>query len=299
MKTHAFSIIAVVLLGTTTTLFAQEAAKVVKPDPSTGLGIEATTVTADDAKDATTSALTSASISENETEREAAPPEPKTWVDDYDALLQKYVTPTGVKYKAWHGSSSDRAALGKVINKIATQNVSTMEKEEKLAFYLNAYNAWILHRILQDYPTDGPGGGGFFGRNRFFKSDALKVAGSRISFTDLENEIIRPKFKEPRIHFALNCASRSCPPLNAEAFRKETLDTTLTRLATAFVNDNPNGVQVVKGGKKVLLSKIFDWYEDDFAGGQVAYINKFRKSKLSGKARVSFQDYHWTLNEAR
>ena len=84
----------------------------------------------------------------------------KTWVDTYDALLQKYVTARGVKYKAWHGAPEDRAALRKVITEISTQNISGMGRDEKLAFYLNAYNAWILHRILQDYPTDGPGGAG-------------------------------------------------------------------------------------------------------------------------------------------
>jgi hypothetical protein len=222
-----------------------------------------------------------------------------TWIDDYEALLQKYVTPKGVRYKAWHRSKTDIAALDKVIAAIAVQSLAKLDREERLAFYLNAYNAWILHRILQDYPTNGPGGGGFFGRNRFFKSNVLKVAGSKTSFSDLENEIIRPKFAEPRIHFALNCASKSCPPLHTLAFRKETLDATLTALTTAFVNENPNGVKLVDGGKKVQLSKIFDWYEDDFNGGQITYINRFRKSKISGAAKVEFQDYSWNLNEAR
>ncbi|MGK0185774.1 MAG: hypothetical protein ACI9R3_001555 [Verrucomicrobiales bacterium] len=226
-------------------------------------------------------------------------PEPKTWVDEYDGLLKKYVTDKGVRYEAWYQSKTDRAELAKVIDAISTQSLGGKGRDERLAFYLNAYNAWILHRILKDYPTDGPGGGGFFGRNRFFKSDDLKVAGKETSFHDLENDIIRPTFNEPRIHFALNCASKSCPPLHTKAFRKETLDTTLTALATAFVNTNSSGVKVTSGGKKVAISKIFDWYEDDFKGGPVKYINGYRKDKLSSKVKVSFQDYYWTLNAVK
>lgn len=224
--------------------------------------------------------------------------QPKTWVDDYEALLQKYVTANGVRYKAWHGSKTDLAKLATVVTSISKQSLSGKDREERLAFYLNAYNAWILHRILTDYPTDGPGGGGFFGRNSFFKSDDITVAGNETSFHDLENELIRPKFNEPRIHFALNCASKSCPPLHTKAFRKQTLDATLTSLTTAFVNSR-SGVSLAKDGKKVAISKIFDWYEDDFRGGPVAYINRFRKEKLSTRVKVSYQDYSWNLNEAR
>ena len=107
---------------------------------------------------------------------------PKTWIDDYDALLQKYVTGQGVRYKAWHASAGDRATLRKVIDEISAQDVSTMDKDERRAFYLNAYNAWILHRILQDYPTGGPGGRGFFGRNKFRREKISSKA--RVSFQD-------------------------------------------------------------------------------------------------------------------
>lgn len=221
------------------------------------------------------------------------------WVDSYDALLQKYVTAEGVRYKAWHASASDTAELGKVIGAISGQSLAGMAREERLAFYLNAYNAWILHRILEEYPTDGPGGGGFFGRNSFFKSDDLRVAGVVTSFDDLENAVIRPQFREPRIHFALNCASRSCPPLHGRAIRAETLDATLDVLTRAFVNSNASGVRVEGGGRKVEISRIFDWYADDFSGGAVVYINRYREAKIPDGARVEFQDYSWKLNEAR
>ncbi|MGY8690827.1 MAG: DUF547 domain-containing protein [Verrucomicrobiales bacterium] len=223
-----------------------------------------------------------------------------TWVDQYDVLIQKYVTPIGVRYKAWHGNSADKKALAGVISAIGSESLTGKSSDEKLAFYLNSYNAWILHRILQDYPTKGPGGGGFFGRNKFFKAETLRVAGKVTSFHLLENDTIRPTFKEPRIHFALNCASASCPPLHGKAFRGETLDATLDALAKGFVNSNPLGVKS-NGSSKVAISKIFDWYEDDFksAGGALAYINKYRTRPFPTGTKVSFQGYQWTLNESR
>ena len=238
--------------------------------------------------------------SPDETKAEAAETKPETWVDTYDALLQKYVASSGVKYAKWHRDATDRAELKKVIDAISTVSLKGQTRDEKLAFLLNAYNAWILHRILQDYPTKGPGGGGLFGRNSFFKSKNIRIGGATMSFHQLENDVIRPKFREPRIHFALNCASRSCPPLHTRAFRGETLDAVLTGLAKAFINENPNGVIATKGGKKLRVSKIFDWYGEDFPGGVVAYLNQYRgKNRFPAKAKVSFQDYNWALNETK
>jgi len=219
------------------------------------------------------------------------------WVDSYDRLLKKYVSSGGVKYKAWHASAEDKKALSSVVSAIKAQDVSGMSKDEKIAFYLNAYNANILDKILADYPTDGPGGGGLLGRNRFFKSKNIKVAGKTTSFHALENETIRP-LKEPRIHFALNCASASCPPLHDSAFKSATLDKTLDSLTKKFVSNNPLGVSKVSGGK-VAVSKIFDWYGEDFPGGVLTYINSHRTEKLPSGTKVSFQDYSWKLNAAK
>lgn len=219
------------------------------------------------------------------------------WVATYEGLLQKYVGGGGVRYQAWHGNKADLAALGAVVAAVGNENVSGWPKDERLAFYLNSYNAWILKEILDDYPTDGPGGGGFFGRNRFFKSESIKVAGKVTSFTGLENDVIRAGFKEPRIHFALNCASASCPPLHARAFRAGTLDATLDLLARAFLDGDVDGV-TVKGGV-AYVSKIFDWFAEDFGGekGVKAYIDGFRREPLP--AKVKYLAYRWKLNETK
>jgi len=160
---------------------------------------------------------------------------------------------------------------------------------------VNAYNAWILREALAKYPTKSVKDLLF----TFFTGKRLKVAGQQTSFDKLERETIRGKFGEPRIHFALNCASRSCPPLQSEAFRGERLDAQFENVAQAFVNSE-RGVRVGPGGK-VELSKIFDWYAADFAksGGVLPFINKRRPTSLPVGAKVGYLDYDWSLNETR
>ena len=116
----------------------------------------------------------------------------------------------------------------------------------------------------------------------------------------LEKDIIRPKFGDPRVHFALNCASRSCPPLNPEPFRGDQLDAQLDKLATAFVN-SPKGVEYQPAQKTAALSAIFDWYKDDFkaAGCPLAFINKRRHEALPNDTKITYQTYDWSLNEVK
>lgn len=218
------------------------------------------------------------------------------WTESYNRLLGKYVTSSGVKYAAWKNSAADMQAIQQVIDGIAQEKISGSSKKEQLAFYLNAYNAWILHEALGKYPTKSVKDLLF----TFFTGQRIKVAGEDMSFNHLEKDIIRPKFNEPRVHFALNCASRSCPPLNPEPFRAEKLDGQLEKLAVAFVN-SPKGVEYNPEKKTAALSAIFNWYKDDFkaAGGPVAFINKRRNPPLPNETKITYQDYDWSLNEAK
>lgn len=210
------------------------------------------------------------------------------WPEDYGVLLKKYVTPGGVRYAAWTANASDTAAIQRVVEAIGK------EKTDDLAFYLNAYNAWILHEALAKYPTKSVKDPLF----SFFLANRIRVRGEKMSFNHLEKDIIRGKFKEPRVHFALNCASRSCPPLRPEPFRAETLDAQLDALANGFVNSE-RGVRV--SGTTVHLSKIFEWYKDDFGGasGEISFINQHRKQPLPANPQISFDNYNWGLNEAK
>jgi hypothetical protein len=221
------------------------------------------------------------------------------WQESYDKLLRKYVTTEGVRYRDWHADTADLKALRSIVDAIARADLSKTDSRNRLAFYLDAYNAWILHNILEDYPTKGPGGGGIIGRSAFFKWKSIRVAGAQLSFEKLENQIIRRQFDEPRIHFALNCASISCPPLHNRAFSCSDLDQILEDLTSAFINTNPLGIQE-KGTGKIFVSKIFDWYEDDFLGrGSVLeFINAYRQIPFAKQTRIGYMDYLWTLNEA-
>ena len=217
------------------------------------------------------------------------------WVASYNTLLGKYVTSGGVKYAEWKANAADMQAIQGVVDGIAKENVSALGKQQQIAFYLNAYNAWILHEALGKYPTSSVKDTFF----SFFTSKRITVAGQQTSFKALEDNVIR-KLGDPRVHFALNCASRSCPPLNRTAFSADRLDGQLETLAKGYVNSE-RGVKFNAATKAAELSKIFDWYKDDFKGegGTIAFINKRRSTPLPADAKISYQDYDWGLNEAK
>lgn len=215
------------------------------------------------------------------------------WQIEYGRLLGKYVTPAGVKYAAWKANPADMQAIKAVVDGIAAEPASSAKSKERLAFYMNAYNAWILHEALAKYPTKSVKDTLF----TFFTSKRITVAGEKMSFNRLEKDIIRPRFGEPRIHFALNCASRSCPPLRAEPYSAAKLEAQLDEQTRAYVNED-RGVRW--SGDNVQLSKIFDWYKEDFGGegGTRAFVAKYRGGRALPK-KVTYQEYDWSLNEAK
>jgi Protein of unknown function, DUF547 len=224
----------------------------------------------------------------------AASAENLPWVSDYNRLLGKYVTTNGVKYAEWKQNKADVQALQQVIDAIAQEKVSSLGEKDQLAFYLNAYNAWILHEAIAKYPTKSIKDLLF----TFFTSKRIKVAGEQTSFNDLEKQTIRSKFSNPNVHFALNCASRSCPPLNPEAFEGGKLDQQFKKLSTAFVNSE-QGVNYQADKNTAELSKIFDWYKGDFKDGALKFINERRAKPLRKDVKISYQDYNWSLNDAQ
>jgi len=225
----------------------------------------------------------------------AAASQAQNWTETYNRLLGKYATSGGVKYAAWKGNAADLQALQTVVDGIAKESVSGMSKSQQLAFYCNAYNAWILHEALKKYPTKSVKDTLY----TFFTSKRITVAGQQTSFKAFEDNVIR-KMGEPRIHFALNCASRSCPPLGRQAFAAGNLDGQFETLTKGYANSD-KGVRYNEANKTAELSKIFDWYKDDFngQGGALAFINKRRATPIPNDAKISYQEYDWGLNEVK
>lgn len=224
---------------------------------------------------------------------------PEKWESSYTSLLGKYVSPQGVRYADWKANTKDLQALNDITQKMASTDPTSLTKTEQLAFYINAYNAWTINNVLAAYPIKSirdvyP----LFG---FFSRKTIIISGEKMSLNNLEKAIIIAKFKEPRIHAAINCASQSCPPLASESYTAAKLDKQLDAGFSRFVNQNSLGVDAAKDGKSASISSIFKWYAADFEpkGGPVAYINQFRKSKLADDAKITYQDYDWNLNEAR
>lgn len=218
---------------------------------------------------------------------------PDEWRTPYAALLTKYTQPNGVRYAAWKATKEDIEAISAVTKAIGETTIPA-DKTASLAFYLDAYNAWMLQLMLEAYPTKGP----LSTDPDFFKKERIRVAGKKMSLDYLENQIIRTQYSEPRIHFALNCASRSCPPLRSTPYSAGNLEASLSEQTTAYLNDP---AAVSEQDSKLVLSQIFEWFGGDFvkkSGSIPAFINGFRKEPLKA-TKLVFRPYDWSLNEVK
>lgn len=207
----------------------------------------------------------------------------------FDALLQKYVSETGkVNYK---GFQADKAALDSYCQMLAAYPVQdNWSREEKMAYWINAYNAFTIKLIVENYPTKTIMN---FDGGKTWDVRRIKIGDKKYSLNNIENDILRPQFKDPRIHFALNCAAKSCPPLWNHAYTAENLNATLEARAEAFIN-NPKHNSI--SSTQAQVSKIFEWYSADF-GDLKKFLNKYSNTKLKSSAEVSFKDYNWELND--
>lgn len=193
----------------------------------------------------------------------------------------------------------NRAPLDKFVSQLGAAGPKTRPElfktdADKLAYYINAYNALTMFNVINRYPdiksvTDS--------KASFFVLTEFELDGDEVDLRALENDIVRKQFDEPRIHFALNCASVGCPRLPAEPFLPATLEAQLERETQQFLHEKRN---VKWEGNTVWLSSIFDWYAVDFKPTPVGWIRANAKPDLNLPAKVStrFQDYDWRLNDS-
>ena len=170
---------------------------------------------------------------------------------------------------------------------------------DRLAFWINAYNAFAVTGILDGYSPDT-----LFGRYRYFIARKYSIGGQPVNLYDLEREILIAQFHEPRVHFAIVCASASCPKLQSWAFEGQHLDEQLNRVTEEFVND-PLRNRFDRSRKVASLSMIFKWFAKDFearSGSILGYVGEYvqdpslKQALLAGDYTVEFLDYDWHLN---
>lgn len=223
----------------------------------------------------------------------------------WDQLLVKYVDEQGrVDYGGWKGAMDDRQALEAFLSRLSATSISQADSREvRLAFWINAYNALTVYGILREYPTTSIRNhtARLYGYN-IWKDLQLVVGDNQYSLEQIEHEILR-KMQEPRIHFAIVCASVGCPRLLNEAYTADRLDEQLTRNARAFFADETK-LTVDRAGSALSVSPILKWFSEDFGANDAARLRTIapwlpagaRELAESGRARISYLDYDWSLN---
>ena len=215
----------------------------------------------------------------------------------WDVLLKTAVIDGDVDYTQWQQNPSFDA----LVDQIGTADTSEMGRQQKLVFYINTYNILAARGIL-----DGSSPSTMLGRYVYFKRDGYLVAGNRITLHVLEHELIRP-LQEPRIHFAIVCASQSCPILQSEAYTAQHLNQQLTVAAMGFIN-NPQRNQFNPATRHAELSSLFKWFEEDFvaaSGSLQSYLASMVDDEdvaelLKQEAfEISYRKYDWRLNGTR
>lgn len=216
------------------------------------------------------------------------------WHTAFDAVLKRHVMGGYVDY----GAIANDARFDQYIEFLKAPLPAKLTREQQLEYWINAYNALSIRGILDGHSPDS-----LFGRWRFFKGIDYTVGGKTINLYDLERDIIVP-FGEPRTHFAIVCASRSCPPLRSEAFDAARLDTQLDDQARKFLNNRALN-RYDDEQEVAYLSKIFDWYEGEFVSS-TGSVQKFiapyvedpsiRPDLAAMRYRVKHLEYDWSLN---
>lgn len=224
----------------------------------------------------------------------------------WDRLLKRYVIDhndgvTRVSYSAF--SDADEQSLITYIEDLESVAVSTLNRPEQFAYWVNLYNAMTVALIVQTYPVESirdidisPG---FFSDGPWGKK-LVSIEGEELSLDDIEHRILRPIWKDPRIHYAVNCASIGCPNLWPEAFTPANTESYLESATKAYVN-HPRGASVENG--RLRVSSIYTWFQEDFGGtdqGVIKHLRQYAEGDLQADLQsvnsISSDRYDWALN---
>jgi len=227
---------------------------------------------------------------------------------DWDLILQRYVDanhPSGInRFKYSFVSEKDRQALKNYLQKMQEIRVSSLNRDEQKSYWINLYNALTIDVILEHYPVKSirnikisPG---FFNKGPW-DAKLLEIEGEAVSLNDIEHRILRPIWRDNRIHYAVNCASLGCPNIQATAFTPQNLELQLEKSAREYINHS-RGVSVARNRLKV--SSIYFWFQEDFGDSEKGIIQHLKKYLTPEKTKelrmlqkkMSHQ-YDWMLNE--
>lgn len=217
----------------------------------------------------------------------------------WDKLLKKYVNAAGlVNYKGFQKDKADLDSYLKLLSDNPPQ--SSWNENDQKAFWINAYNANTVSLIVQHYPVKSIKdiAGKIYKINTPWDIKFITIGGIKYDLNNIEHSILRKKYGDPRIHFALVCASISCPRLRDEAYSAAKLDAQLEDAGKEFLNDkSKNNITTAKAN----LSKYFSWYKGDFTknGSLTDFINKYSQTKINGDTKIGSVDYNWNLNEQK
>ena len=223
---------------------------------------------------------------------DAKPMPPALSHDKLDGLLRKHVSSSGkVDYRTF---KKDQSVLADYLNALQL-NAPTdgWSKNKEMAYWINLYNAFTIHTILENYPvssiTNLEGG-------KVWDRKTIKIGNETLTLNQIEKQKLLKRFKDPRVHFAVNCAAASCPPLLNKAWTEDNLQRYLQQQTKSFIN---NGKENILEANSIMVSQIFDWYADDFGGKEkiVGYFQKYADTKINDGASVTFNEYNWDLND--
>jgi hypothetical protein len=217
-----------------------------------------------------------------------------------DRTLARTVRDGRVDYAGLRGDSGGLDGWLAAAAKVPEAAFQGWPRAERLAFLVNLYNAATLRLILDHYPLEsirkiGP----VWDPNKAWKLPVVAVFGRTVSLNQIEHEMIRPVFKEPRVHFALVCAAKGCPPLRSEAYAADRLEAQLDDQAKVFLGQRAKN-RTEAAIRTAYLSPIFKWYMEDFGGSKAAVLRFLKPWFPAGDGwAVEWTDYDWTLNEER
>ena len=208
----------------------------------------------------------------------------------WDGILQKYVSEVGrVDYA---GIKKDRSTLDQYLKQLEQNPVEdSWARSQELAYWINAYNAFTVDLIIRNYPLQT-----IMDLDKPWDQKFIHLGDRSYSLNEIEHEVVRPTFKDARVHFAFVCAAVSCPKLLNNAYMPQKLDQQLDAQTRFFLNTSGKNQLSTKLAK---ISKLFDWYGEDFTsqGTLIEFLNRYSKQEISAAAKVEFLEYDWTIND--